>query len=930
MNSENSKWMRIVNFKKGFPSNDELLQASVFSGFSGVENIAEGRVYLVKGLLKSELEEIKYSLFCNGLTDIILEEYYPLSLGKPLEIAFFQGVMDPVAVTMEKILSDYFKKEVEIKTRKLFLVKGDFDKKMLVQKVLSNPIIEEEIQVGSLPEEISKFHRTVVNRFNISDKTSKELLKLSKNMVLSLNTEEMIAIQEYYSGLKRSPTDAEIETIAQTWSEHCVHKTLKGVFNFEGEVIDDLFKSTIVEATKKIQREDCVSVFKDNAGIVSIDGEMAYCVKVETHNHPSALEPYGGAGTGLGGVVRDILGTGLGAKPVAGMDVFCTGDPWNNTDSLPEGTLHPRRILQGVVSGVRDYGNRIGVPTLSGAIVVDQGFMCNPLVFAGCIGLLPVKDAEKRVIPGDRIVLIGGKTGRDGLHGATFSSVTLDTNSEKKSQGSVQIGNPIEEKKIIEAVLRIREEGLLNAVTDCGAGGLSSAVGEMGAQTGALARLENVPLKYEYISPWEIWLSESQERMVMAVPLENIDRVFEICEQEETNVSVIGEFTDTQKLEVFYYDEKIVNLDMKFLHEGVPRRHIHAKRKFSHEQKCVKEKPCVEKTILKLLSLPDIASKDWIVRQYDHQVQGKTVNGPFSGKAQKSHSDGCSFSVDYGMDHEIAMGLGINVQFGKYDCFRMATFSVEEALRNLVCAGGNPKKAVLLDNFSWGSSEDPEAMGDLVLACRACHDSSLAYRTPFISGKDSLNNTYKVKDKTVSIPPTLLITAVAVKDRKTPLNVFSSEGDSVFLIGPDPKGLKGGALERITGPLGSSLPDIDFELSREVIGWIHDNLEKFSSIHDVSDGGLAVCLSEMAIGSNLGVFIKIPKETDEIEYLFSESPSRFVVTIKENSEMNFLNGIKATKLGVVEKKPVLTILGSSSEIQIGVDEMEKAYFSKRL
>ncbi len=923
-------WKRIVNFKKGLPVNLDFMESAKFCGGSFLTKIVEGRVYLVKGLSEEEFEETRNFLFCNPMTEELFEDTLPKWNGEIVEIAYLPGVMDPVALTLEKILGDYFKKDFEVETRRLYLLEGSFNREDAVKKYLSNPIIEEQVSPGSFPENKGKFFKAVINRFNIESKTSKELADISKNMTLSLNAEEMIKIQEYFTLSKKNPTDAELETIAQTWSEHCVHKTLKGEFRFESETIDNLLKSTIFKATLQIGRPDCISVFSDNAGIVSIDGEYAYCVKVETHNHPSALEPYGGAGTGLGGVVRDILGTGLGAKPVASLDVFCTGRADTDYSCLPEGTLHPRRILKGVVSGVRDYGNRIGVPTLCGALITDDRFIANPLVFAGCVGIMPVKAAQKFVKPGDKIILIGGKTGRDGLHGATFSSAALDTESEKKSQGSVQIGNPIEEKKIIEAVVRIRDEELLNAVTDCGAGGLSSAVGEMGSDTGALVRLENVPLKYEYIAPWEIWLSESQERMVIAVPLENVSRVFEICEEEQTNVSVIGEFNDSGKLEVYYYEEKIVDLDMKFLHEGVPRKKIRAKRKTIPDSAVFPEETNLQMILYELLSLPDIGSKEWIIRQYDHQVQGKTVTGPFSGSKQKSHSDGASFIADYGRKEQLAMGLGINVNIGEFDCYKMAYFSIEEALRNLICSGGDPGKAVLLDNFSWGSSEDTEAMGDLVLACKACHDASLNYGTPFISGKDSLNNTYKSGEKTLSIPPTLLITSVSVKEIYSPENSFSVPGDFIYMIGPDPEGIRGSCLTKFLKMDCGETPEIDPEISRKVLFETYHNLSAFSSIHDVSEGGAAVCLAEMSLGGGLGADVEIPDGLDAVDFLYSESPSRFIVTTGLPDIEKKMHGILIRKLGVVTEDPVLKIKTKSGSMEFHINKLERAYFSAKI
>jgi len=378
-----------------------------------------------------------------------------------------------------------------------------------------------------------------------------ELIQISREGMLSLNLSEMTAIQSYFNQQGREPTDVEIETIAQTWSEHCVHKTFKSRIEYTEnggtvEIIDGLFNSYIRRATEEIDKKWCVSVFVDNAGIVEFDDDYNIAFKVETHNHPSAIEPYGGAGTGIGGVIRDCLGTGLGAKPILNTDVFCFGPLDLAYKQLPTGSLHPRRVFKGVVAGVRDYGNRMGIPTANGAILFDPRFTGNPLVFCGNVGLIPKNRCEKSVQPGDLILAVGGRTGRDGIHGATFSSLELDDASE--SLGSVvQIGNPIMEKKMVDVLMEARDKGLYRTITDCGAGGFSSAVGEMGKDTGAEVHLENVRLKYEGLAPWEIWLSEAQERMVLALPPENLEAMTELCEAEFVEATVLGEFTDSQK-----------------------------------------------------------------------------------------------------------------------------------------------------------------------------------------------------------------------------------------------------------------------------------------------------------------------------------------------------------------------------------------------
>ena len=407
-----------------------------------------------------------------------------------------------------------------------------------------------------------------VNEFQIIDADDDELMRISREGTLSLNLDEMHAIQTHFAKLQRNPTDVELETIAQTWSEHCVHKTFKSLILYteDGkgtEKIDGLFPTYIQRATEEINKPWCVSVFVDNAGIIEFDDTYNLVFKVETHNHPSAIEPYGGAGTGIGGVIRDSLGTGLGAKPILNTDVFCFGLPDTPYQELPKGTLHPKRVFKGVVAGVRDYGNRMGIPTANGAILFDTRYTANPLVFCGNVGLIPRDRCDKSVEPGDLVVAVGGRTGRDGIHGATFSSAELDDTSE--NLGSVvQIGNPIMEKKIVDALLQARDQNLYRSITDCGAGGFSSAVGEMGEDTGAEVHLENVPLKYEGLAPWEIWLSEAQERMVIAVPPENIEKLMEICEAEMVEATVLGNFTNAKRLQVFYEGEIVADLDMQF------------------------------------------------------------------------------------------------------------------------------------------------------------------------------------------------------------------------------------------------------------------------------------------------------------------------------------------------------------------------------
>ncbi|MEX2027115.1 MAG: AIR synthase-related protein, partial [Pirellulaceae bacterium] len=576
------------------------------------------------------------------------------------------GVTDPVAESALAAIADFGSKADAVCTLRKYWIDPLPTEKLewLVMKLLANDSIERVILGPLNLTHIDlgapyQFQAEIVPLRELPDD---ELVALSKARTLSLTLVEMQTIQEHYRTLGREPTDAELETIAQTWSEHCSHKTLAGQVEYQDESgtrhFGNLLKETIFAATQKIRRDLgendwCVSVFKDNAGIVKFDDQHHVAFKVETHNRPSALEPYGGANTGLGGVIRDTLGTGLGAKPVCNTDVFCFAPPDMPANELPPGVLHPRRVFRGVVAGVRDYGNRMGIPTVNGAIYFDERYVGNPLVFCGDVGLIPIDKAFKEPRPNDLIVAVGGRTGRDGIHGATFSSVELTSASEKESGGAVQIGNAITEKMVLDVLLKARDEGLYTAVTDCGAGGFSSAVGEMGADIGAEVWLEKAPLKYEGLSYTEIWISEAQERMVLAVPENKWPRLKELCESENVEATVIGRYVPTGQLTLTYHGTVVADLAMHFLHEGRPKVRRQAtyhprpaeplaanpKSEIPNPKSRLAEITDPGGTLLKLLASPNIASKEWVIRQYDHEVQGGSVIKPLVGVGNDGPSD---------------------------------------------------------------------------------------------------------------------------------------------------------------------------------------------------------------------------------------------------------------------------------------------------
>ena len=630
-----------------------------------------------------------------------------------------------------------------------------------------------------------------------------------------------------------------------------------------------MLKETIFAATKKIreilgQDDWCVSVFKDNAGVVTFDAEHHVVFKVETHNHPSAIEPYGGANTGLGGVIRDPLGTGLGAKPICSSDVFCFASPNFPPDQLPPGVLHPRRVMNGVVAGVRDYGNRMGIPTVNGAVYFDDRYLGNPLVYCGNAGLLPVDKVDKSPKSGDWIVTIGGRTGRDGIHGATFSSVELTHESEAISGGSVQIGNAITEKMVLEVILQARDEGLYHAVTDCGAGGFSSAVGEMGETIGAEVWLDRAPLKYDGLSHTEIWISEAQERMVLAVPPDKLDRLAQICKKEDVEYAVIGRFVPTGKLRLLYQDTEVGSIDMEVLHGGRPpvvRQAVYQSKPEETGSLGDLTKPDIESTLQKILSTPTVASKHWIIRQYDHEVQGGSVVKPLVGPACNGPSDAAVVRPKLTSNRALVLSCGMNPRFGDLDPYHMATSAIDEAVRNAIAVGARPDRIAILDNFCWGNTDRPETLGTLVRAAIACHDLALAWKTPFISGKDSLNNEFtwfdsKGEKQSIAIPCSLLISAMGqIDDASKAITMdFKQSGNAIYLVGSTREELGGSHAAMVLKKSGGHVPKVDPAIAMESYRKLHAAIDRglVVSCHDLSEGGLAVAIAEMAFAGELG------------------------------------------------------------------------------
>lgn len=839
--------------------------------------IATYRIFLIDSEASaSQIRRVTREL----LIDPIVEESRAVTEGKSnrIEIHLKPGVMDPVAASTEMAIRDMGIDVKQVRTGRAYVMERSIAREELqriASRTLANGVIESIHFEPFIPQQFAtgQEYGFKLRTVEIRKLTDDQLKKLSREGHLFLSLPEMKAVQNYFRDRNREPTDVELETIAQTWSEHCVHKTLKSaveVVDAKGNVLrrySNLIKDTIFAATQQLMERDpgfCLSVFKDNAGVISFDQTDAVCFKVETHNHPSAIEPYGGSATGVGGVIRDVLGTGLAAKPIANTDVFCVAFP--QTESIPNGVIHPKRILQQVVAGVRDYGNRMGIPTVNGAVYFNENYIGNPLVFCGCVGIIPRDKIEKQTHKGDAIVVMGGRTGRDGIHGATFSSAELtDTHADEFSH-AVQIGNAITEKKVGDVILQARDRNLFNAITDCGAGGLSSAIGEMGEKTGAMVHLDKVPLKYAGLRYDEIWISEAQERMVLAVPNEKVNELLELCRGEDVEATVIGQFgTENRELILNFGDQEVGRMTMRFLHDGLPmptrKAIIKDTAVTASPVPFVQHDPSVSTRdhLLRLLAHPNIASKHWIIRQYDHEVQGGSVIKPLTGPLEIGPSDASVIRPKLNSNAGVVLGCGMSPQIE--DAYAMSIASIDEAIRNVVAVGGDPSRVAILDNFCWPSVDDEQTMGTLVAACEACRAAALAYGVPFISGKDSLHNQFTNTEtgQITRIPRTLLISAIGVIP------------DVRNCVTMDLKDPREGQLCLIS-PRSMNLPSLA-SVHRAVAEAIGKRLVQ--SCHDVSDGGVLVAAAEMCVASGLGLQLESASPAE----WFGEENGRYLVEV---------------------------------------------------
>ncbi|NJN66657.1 MAG: phosphoribosylformylglycinamidine synthase subunit PurL [Chloroflexaceae bacterium] len=960
--------------------NDALVGAAHQAGVPGLTTCHVVRLFFLQGSLsRLEAEQLAEELLADAVVEnaVVIEplpaeaateqppdfDGYPLPTSgyaqvpsHTVDVTFLPGVTDPAAENLVRAAHTLGITALEqAATGQRYLLYGNVSERearQLAVRVFSNPVVQQVAINRPIAPPFVPFQQAdpTVEAIPLRSADDPALQAISTARRLALDLSEMQAIRDYYQQEGRDPTDAELETLAQTWSEHCYHKTFKALVQVQRKVqgngnieeieevekIDGLLRTCIRGATEQLGKPWVRSAFVDNAGVIAFNDRWDLAFKVETHNHPSALEPFGGANTGVGGVVRDILG--VSARPIANTDVLCFGPPDLPEDEVPEGVLSPHRIAEGVIHGIEDYGNKMGIPTVNGAIVYHQGYTANPLVFCGCLGLLPRGQHPTEPQTGDHIVVVGGRTGRDGLRGATFSSMEMDQTTGEIAGSAVQIGHPIHEKQVQEVIIRARDEHLYHAITDCGAGGLASAVGEMGQYLGAHVQLERVALKYAGLRPWEIWLSEAQERMVLAVPPAHWERLKVICDGQDIEAVSIGHFEASGRLRLFYEHRPVGDLSMDFLHHGLPQRRLTALwpdtetagnedqepgrgQKHPEDEKGNEKEEAEEKredltaTLLALLAHPNIRSKEPVIRRYDHEVQGSTVVKPLVGVANHGPGDATVLVPLEGSGHwepdgagpqpgaemrGVALSVGICPAYGELDPYTMAWAAIDEAMRNIAAVGADPDQVALLDNFCWGNPKLPDRLGSLVRCVQGCYDAALAYGAPFISGKDSLNNEYTGADgRKHAIPGTLLISAVGmVPDvQRTVTMDLKQAGNRLYLVGETRNEPGGNHYVQVQGGEESGaagLPPQPVSSPLERLRAIHRAIVSglVQACHDCSEGGIGVALAEMAIAGRVGAEVDLtavpaPAGIRDVERLFSESLSRFVVEVRPEHAQAF-------------------------------------------
>ncbi len=885
-------------------------------GLKNVTKVQTIKVYRLEGVNVNQAKILADRLLAESLN----QNYSinsPIANGqaKVVEISYKSGVMNPEVASIMKSSSDLGIKLQACDTSYEYAFFGNLkredvldlvEKSNLYNKTVEQ-ILEKDPQTLLIKGAIGKTAIILIRKMS-----DKQLIQLSEDK-LFLNLEEMKAIQNYFITLDRDPTDLELETLAQTWSEHSGHKTFKADLIVDGKVKEPLLERVKKEALK--HSKNIVSAFSDNSGVMDFYEGYGICGKVETHNSPSAIEPYGGAMTGSGGVFRDIAATGMGAKNIASVDIFCFAPLDLDSKDLPEGCLPSEYLLKRVVAGVRDYGNRIGIPTNNGSVHFHEDFRAKPSVIVGAYGIVPKKYALKQKPKiGDLIITVGGKTGRDGIHGATFSSAVMTHKTIETNSSAVQIGNAIEEKKMFDALLEARDEDLIKLVQDLGGGGFSSGIGEIGEDLGVSVDIKNAPLKYQGLAPWEIWVSESQERMVVVVDPKKLSVFESVCKKHNLEYTVLGKFDGSKKLNVTFGEEVVGSLDMEFLHHGLPKKILVARRKAlgnrkkEEEPKALKtEKEWID-TLKKVLAHGNVASKEPIVRLYDHSVGGTNDLQPFSGVMLDGPNDAPILRPILNKKYGMIIAHGLNPVLGKIDPYWGGLWAGVEALSNYVAVGGDYKNSSLIENFIF-PFPDEETLWDLDRSVDSVIDLMKTFKIPVISGKDSLSSTYRGQEgNVIKIPPTLCISVFGkIPDTsKTVTADFKKVGSTVVLVGKMDESLGGSTFYNVNGVLGNDLPKVDLKTLPKTFDAVYKgiNVGKILSCHDVSEGGVIGGLFEMCVGGDCG--IKISQQTDK--FLFNETAGMFLVEVEnEKIAKSLFKNISYKIIGKTQTEKVILV-----------------------
>lgn len=904
---------------------------------SSVVNIKTARVYRLEGIKKNEAQKlVTYALVEDISQKYTFDKKIFNSKTKNIEVAYKPGVMNPEVASIIKSARDLRINLKAADSSTEYSFSGNVTKSQL-QKIISRLLINETVEqvVNNKPKTlIIKGTSPKVKIIPIRNLKDDQLMDLSRDR-LFLNLEEMKIIKQYFEKEGRDPTDGEIEILAQTWSEHCGHKTFSAKLTIDGKEKKSLIQR--IKSTAKNNKKIIVSAFDDNSGVIDFYDGWAINGKGETHNSPSAIEPYGGAMTGSGGVFRDILGTGRGAKIIASTDIFCFAPPNLATSKIPPGCLAPSYILKKVVYGVRDYGNRVGIPTSNGSIHFHEDFRAKPTVAVGSYGLMPKKRAVKRNPKiGDLIVTIGGATGRDGIHGVTFASGEMTSKTGTTSGSAVQIGNAIEEKRMIDTVLELSKQKLIQTITDCGGGGYSSAIGEMAEEIGARVYLEKVPLKYSGLAPWEIFLSESQERMILAISPNNLIKVRKICRLFNVPTDTIGKFDGSKKLIVSYENQKVCDMPMKFIHNGLPQRTMKGYFKpYKAREKLPNKQKDLRSIWKKILSSPNVASKEPIIRQYDHNVQGSSALHPYGGVNHDAPNDAAVLKPILNKKYGFITAHGINPILNRIDPYKGSIWAITEAVSNYVAVGGDLKEAALIDNFIW-PFPDEHSLADLDKSVDACFDLAKILNMPFISGKDSLSSTYRFPSgKILKIPPVLLISVFGkIPDvTKTASADFKKAGSVVVLVGKsDFKNLAGSTYFEITNAQSTKVPNIDSKTLPLTLNSITQGVQsgQILSAHDISEGGMATTIFEMCLGGGVGVNIdlSIISKKDRSDFiLFSETVGTFLVEV-ENVRIakKIFTNVPFKVIGKTTENKTIDVFNKNKKIaSVPISQLTKAW-----